>query len=89
MKVHVENSLYIESDGMQFIVKDYTGKVYTDKKTGKETEAFNTLGYFSTLEQCVQLLIKQKVMQSTATDLKSLLEDVRRLREEVEANDLV
>ena len=26
MKVHIENNLYIESDGMQYILKEYTGK---------------------------------------------------------------
>lgn len=84
MKVHIENNLYIESDGMQFIVKDYTGK---QDKHGNDL--YNTKGYFSTLEQTIQFLIKQKVMQSTATDLKSLLEDVRRLRVDVEASVLI
>lgn len=76
MKVHIEGQLYLESDGTQFILKQYTGNTYKDKKTGKETEAYNTHGYFPSVQSACHKLLKMKLMESTATDLKSLLESV-------------
>lgn len=76
MKVHIEGNLYLESDGMQFIIKEYTGKTYKNNETGKETEAYNTIGYYATVQQACKKLIKMKIMESTATDLKALLESV-------------
>lgn len=84
MKVNIEGNLYLESDGMQFVLKDYTGKTYQDKK-GKETEAYNTLGYFSTVQSAMRHLVKMKLMQSTATTLNELLQDVERIREYIES----
>lgn len=78
MKVQVEDSLFIESDGLQFILKKYSGT--TDKKG---TELYKALGYFSNLEAAFQKIVKIKLMESTATTIKELLEDVRRIEREV------
>lgn len=85
MKVHIEDNLYLESDGMQFIIKEYTGNIYKDKKTGKETESFNTHGYFNSVQSACRHLLKIKLMESTATDLKTLLQGVQEIREWIEA----
>lgn len=84
MKVQIENNLYLESDGMQFIIKEYTGKVYEDKKSGKQTESYNTIGYYSNVQSACRDLVKRKVMESTATDLKSLLESVEGIKQYIE-----
>jgi hypothetical protein len=57
MKIQVEDKLFIESDDMQFIVKQYSGKF--DKN---EKETFKVLGYFGTLKQAVKFLIKKDFM---------------------------
>ena len=32
MKIHIENNIYLESDEQQFLLKEYTGNTYTNKK---------------------------------------------------------
>jgi hypothetical protein len=81
MKIKVEDKLFIESDGMQFILKKYSGAV--DKKTG--AEIFKPLGYFSTLQQSIKFLIRKKVMESDASTVKELLSDLERIEKEVES----
>lgn len=81
MKAQIEGNLYLESDSMQFIIKDYTGAVNVDKKTGKETETYNTLGYFSSIESACKFLIKMKLMQSSAANLQELLQDFNRINQ--------
>ena len=85
MKVQIENNLYLESDSMQFIVKEYTGNFTTDKKTGKEIEQYKTHGYFPNVEFALKHYLKMKVMESTAQTLGELLQDIRRIREYIES----
>lgn len=76
MKAKIEENLFLESDGLGFSIKKYSGKVNIDTKTGKETEVSTTEGYFSSVQGAVRHLLKMKVMESTAKDLKELLESV-------------
>lgn len=77
MKIQVEEKLFIESDDMQFIIKEYSGKF--DKKTEKET--FKALGYFSTLQQAVKFLIKRDCMESTVTSFQQLFDELERIED--------
>lgn len=79
MKVQIEGNLYLESDPMQFIIKEYTGNVSKDKNTGKETELYNTHGYFTSIDSAIRYLVKLKLKESKASDLRELLEDFNRL----------
>lgn len=85
MKVLIEGDLYLESDTMQFIIKEYTGAVSVDKKTGKETEIYNTHGYFTSIESACKYLVKMKLMQSTAGNLTEFLQDFRTLDQWIRA----
>ena len=85
MKVQIENNLYLESDSMQFIVKEYTGNFTTDKKTGKEIEQYKTHGYFPSVVYALNHVVKMKVMESTAQTLGELQEDIRRFREYIDS----
>ena len=78
MKIQVEDKLFIESDGMQFILKRYSGKF--DKN---ENETYKVLGYFGTLQQTIKFIIKTKVMESEATTVQQLLTDLERIEKEV------
>lgn len=80
MKVHIENNLYLESDGMSFILREYTGKT-----NNKGEEMFKTIGYFGRVEAALQHILKMKVMESTATDLKTLIEDVRASQQHIKS----
>lgn len=76
MKVHIEKKLYLETDNLQYLIKEYSGKT-NDK--GEET--YKTLGYFGQLQPAIKFLIKMKIRESTATNLKELMEDVQRIED--------
>ena len=82
MKIHIENNLYIESDGMQFILKEYTGK--TTEVKGKEVEQYKTHGYFSSVSGALNKVVKMKIMDSTAQTLGELLREVEGIRKYIE-----
>ncbi|KAF6636554.1 hypothetical protein [Paenibacillus polymyxa] len=85
MKIKIEGSLYLESDGMQFILKQYNGKMSVAKDTGKETEQYKTHGYFSTVKGALEKVVKMKVMDSTATTLGELLKELEGIRQYIES----
>ena len=78
-KGEVKGKLYLESDPMQFIIKEYTGKV-----TEKGAELYNTFGFYGSLEGAVKGLIKFRLLNSTAATLEELIQDVRSLKAEIE-----
>lgn len=80
MKVQIERNLFLESDGMQYILKEYTG---TTDKNGKEL--YNAKGYYGDVQSAMRGLLKFKIMESTATTLNGLVEDMRRLKEYFES----
>jgi hypothetical protein len=80
MKIHIQDKVYVESDERQYTIKEYTGK--TDKE-GNET--YKVHGYFGSLQQAVKKLIKMEIVQSEATNLKELLDDIGRIEEKINA----
>lgn len=80
MKVHIEDNLYLESDSMQFMLREYTGK--TDG-TGKEL--FKSHGYFSTAEGAMKKVLKMKISESTATSLQELITEVKSIKQYIES----
>lgn len=83
MKVQIEGNIYLESDSMQFILKEYTGAVSVDKNTGKETEVYNTIGYFTNVQSALMRLLRMKLMSSTVGTLDALLIDMKRIEYEI------
>jgi len=79
MKVKIEDNLYLESDAYQYILREYSGKTYTDKD-GKEREVSRALGYYGTVQQAIESLVQIKLRESTATTLTELKEDVESIR---------
>lgn len=82
MKIKVDENTYVESDGMQFIVKRYSGKTYTNKD-GKEHENYRVLGYYGTIEQLMNGLINKKTLESKATTFKELLQEMHNIKSEI------
>jgi hypothetical protein len=70
---------------MQFILKDYTGQVSVNKETGKETELYKTLGYFTDIRSALNHFLKMKVMESTASTLYELRQDILQLKMGIES----
>lgn len=80
MKVQIENSLYLESDGMHFLIKEYSGK-----QDALGRDLYKVHGYFSGVDQAVKQLVKMKVMQSTAQTLSELVQDISRIEQYIES----
>lgn len=93
MKVHVDTTyndkgeikgqLYIESDSMQFILKEYTGAISIDKNTGKESEVYNTIGYFTSFQSALLKLLKMKLAASTVETLGEMMAEIKRIEYEI------
>lgn len=73
MKIHIENKLYLESDPMQFILKEYSGTF--NKETGAEN--FRVHGYYTKIEHAINKVLMMKINDSAAETLKELLEEVK------------
>lgn len=80
MKIQIEENLFIESDSLQFLIKEYSGK--KDKKGYAE---YNVHGYFVSLAQAVKHLVKMKIKESTAKTLGELLKDIKRIEAYIES----
>jgi len=80
MKVHIEGNLYLESDELSFIIREYTGK--TDKQGKKLCK---THGYFNSIQAAVKHIVKMKVKESTANTLSELIQDVERIEQWIES----
>lgn len=74
----VKGKLYLESDSMQFIIREYNGKV-----NEKGVEGSKNHGYFTNVKSALSHLIKMKVMQSTAQTLSALREDIKRIEQDI------
>lgn len=73
-----KGKLYIESDSMQFIVKEET-----KSKDGRDYSINHD--FFSHLSQAAQFVVKMNIMQSTAKDLQELLRELRTIKSDIEA----
>ncbi|MNS65639.1 hypothetical protein D3C72_988130 [compost metagenome] len=81
MKVQVEESLYIESDEYQYILREYTGAIAKPAKEGEEGRpVYKTHGYFPTIESALGKVLSMKIKASTAKDIKELIRDVEDIR---------
>lgn len=72
--------LYLESDGMQFILREYNGNL---DKNGNGV--YKTIGYYSSVAGAINALVKMKLMDSTAETLGELLNEVQGIREYIES----
>lgn len=82
MKIQIEENLYLESDPYQYLLKQYSGKTYTNEK-GEEREGYQVIGYYGKIGQAINALIDFKLKQSTATTLKELLNEVKEIKNDI------
>lgn len=76
----VKGKIFIESDSMQFIIKIYNGKI-----DGKGNEVYDNKGFYTTPTGALRAVIRMKVHESTATTLKELVTDMRRIEQFVKS----
>lgn len=79
MKIHIEDKLYLESDGTQYILKLYSGK-----KNEKGEETYKSLGYFGKLQHAIKHIVRLKIKESQATTLKELMQDIKKIDDWIE-----
>jgi hypothetical protein len=77
----IKGKLYLESDSMQFMLREYNGKV-----SDKGVEQSKTHGYYTDVKSALTKLIRMKVMQSNAVTLLELREDIRKIEQAVSSN---
>lgn len=82
MKVHIEGNLYLESDELQFMIKEYS-TIRSGENAGKEIG--NTIGYYTSLSSVIKALMRMKLHDSTATNLRELLDDWENIKEWAES----
>lgn len=82
MKIHIENNLYLESDQYQYLLKQYSGRTYPNKK-GEEIESYQVIGYYGSVNQAIKALINKKIKETTATNLTELLNDIKRIEKHI------
>lgn len=68
---------FLESDGNQFMLRKYTGKV--NEKSGEL--AFTTIGYYPKVSYALNRMVNLKLAQSEATTLAELRKEVEALRD--------
>lgn len=70
-----EAGLFLESDGIQFILRKYT------KKNEKGETPYNTIGYYSTVAVALNKVVNLKIALSEAKTIGELRKEVNEIRE--------
>jgi|SRR5690625_2691850 len=83
LKINIEGNIYLESDEHQFMLKRY-GNTYINKE-GEEVQNYTVIGYYPTIERAINSFITKKLLDSQATTLKELKQDVESIREFVKS----
>jgi hypothetical protein len=81
MKVHIDGTLYLESDGLQFMLREYDASGKRDKKGN---ELYKQHGYFSQIQHALKFALRMKVMESNAKTLKELQQEIEAIRKHIE-----
>jgi hypothetical protein len=77
MKVYLNDTIFIKSDTMQFIlVEEKT--VQEGKTKGKVEE--NVIGFYATLDDALQSFVKQMQLESNAETIKELIQETKALK---------
>ena len=81
MKVYLDDTTFIKSDTLQFIlVEEKT--VQEGKTKGEVVESI--VGFYADLTHAIKAYIKERQLNSNATTLHGLLQETKDLREYVE-----
>ena len=83
MRIHVEGDWFISGDSMDYsLEKRSIGKEDTANE-GKEM--FSNKGYYPSVASCMKALLREKIGESKAIDLKGLIADVARIETDLMA----
>lgn len=81
MNVQINEDYRLISDKHNVILQEKYGKVdnETKEKTGKYD--FKDVGYYPTLEMALKGFVKKATLNSKATNLKELLEEIKSVKQ--------
>jgi len=82
MNVQLDPQFRIVSDDKQFILQQVKTKGNTSSKVGEEYVM--NVAYASSLENALQSYVRHKTLQSNAQDLKSLIQEIRGLKQYIQ-----
>jgi len=74
MKIEIDKKYLLTADSMNFIVQEKS-TIKEGKNKGKE--CFVLIGYYSTVPAALMAVLRHKVRQSAATDIKTLISEYR------------
>jgi hypothetical protein len=81
MRVHVEDDIFITGDDLGYSLAKRS-IVQSGKNAGQEV--FTPFKHYSTIAGCIEIgLLKMKLAETTARNLRELLAEVRSLREDI------
>lgn len=75
MRIYIEGNYYISGSGMDYTLEQ---EVTVEKGKGKGNIRIEKK-YYPSVSSCMKALLKLKISESTATDLKGLIADVARI----------
>lgn len=78
MRIEIYKDWIIRSDERQIILCKSAG-MYTDKKTGKESEQFKNESYRSTIQHALKTLCQKEIYASESTTLQGIKQCCKRL----------
>lgn len=88
--VKIDDKYYIDADSNCYILREkYIVQDEKSKKLGEEV--FRDKGYYTTVESCLEGYLKQvtrKYIRENGTDLKALLEEVKKQNKFVKSLDV-
>lgn len=82
MKIKLEKNTYLESDQWQYILRKYSRK--RDEKTGEMKESVLNSTYHPTVQTAIKKIFREKVRESTATNMKDLLNEIERIENKID-----
>jgi hypothetical protein len=79
--IKITDTLAIASDDKQWKIREYTGMVNRKNKDGSVTaeENWESVGYYPTLEMCVNQLGQYMLRKGSADSWKSLVSDANEI----------
>ena len=86
MRLDINDKYCITSDSAQMVVNEK--RISKGEKTAGE-EALNPIGYMRTINECYKFLLQRQIRESNASGFSALMEEVRRIEEELDASILI
>jgi len=86
IRIDINDKYVITSDSNQMVVNEK--RISKGEKTAGE-EALSPISYMRTVNECYKFLLQRQIRESKASGFTALMEEVRRIEEELDASILI